>query len=909
MHFTPPMHRLLLVFAFSLPFALPAQHLLDALRTDDGQTSMSFSEFQRRLHHWSSDKENRKQKGWKWLKRWEYAQAKRLNPDGTTYDPADYARGLQQMMADRARAASRKTAGSTNWLPYGPDDYAVAVDPGWEPGIGRINCVTFHPTDPNTLWAGVAQGGVWKTTDQGTTWIPLTDDAPMLRVSDIAVDPTNPDVLYISMGDYAYFGAGLTLDDRKRHTHYGIGVYKTTDGGMSWNPTGLSVAQEDFDFSLTRRVLINPANTQQLLAAGTHGIYSSADAGATWTQVNDSLIWDIEQDPSNGSVIYASTGYRASLNEGRAGIMKSTDFGATWTLLNTGIPPVGVIQRVEIGISRSDPNTVYALCADMNAAYGGMYRTTDGGTTWTVRSNSPNILTWFNGGSGGQGWYDLAILVHPTNRDIVYTGGINMWGSSDGGQTWDGVSYWINDYGPSLHADQHFFAWNPLNSNYYVCNDGGLYRTNNVQIGSWNDAQSQGGYQWPTTWTKMSGGMQATSFYRLGTSANNPGNLIAGAQDNSTYFYDGQTWFNIIGGDGMECILHPSDDKHLYGSSQYGWLSVSYTGGLSTNGISWGIPEDGEWTTPFIMDPNDPNNIYAAYGNVWKTTNDGNTWQQLSNFPTNQQLGQPNISSALAMGTSNTDYMYVAKRFYYSFNELSSLWVTTNGGASWANRTAGLPDSLYLTYIAVDADDPATAWVTAGGFSAGQKVYKTSDAGATWTNISLNLPNLPVNCITHDHLHPNNPIYIGMDAGVYYFNDTLSAWQLYADDLPNVIVSELEIHSLQQRLYAATFGRGLWGVDLKDATPSAVEAPLRDIGIQVVPNPNDGRFVLALENVQLKSAELDIVDVMGRSVYQQSLSFSGPNFRKEIVPGLGGGLYYLRLRKGKLSISRKILIR
>ncbi|MEM7037829.1 MAG: T9SS type A sorting domain-containing protein, partial [Bacteroidota bacterium] len=758
---------------------------------------------------------------------------------------------------------------------------------------------------------GVAQGGVWKTTDGGTTWTPLTDDLPMLRVSDIAVDPTDPDIMYIAMGDYAYFGAGLTLDDRKRHTHYGLGIYKTTDGGQSWNPTGLSIAQTDFDFSLTRRTLIHPTNTSTLLAAGTHGVYRSTDAGGSWTQINDSLIWDLEADPANPNIVYASTGFRATLNVGRAGVLKSTDFGQTWTALNTGIPPTNVIQRVEIAISPADPNYIYALCADMNAAFGGMYRSTDAGSTWNLQASFPNILTWGDGtGGGGQGWYDLAILPHPTDRNTVYTGGVNMWGTSDGGLTWDGCSYWINAFGASLHADQHQFQYNPVSGLYYVCNDGGLYSAPAISIGSWDDANNQPGYQWPTTWTKLSGGMQATSFYRLGTSANNPGYLIAGAQDNSTYFYNNQFWLNTIGGDGMECIIHPNDPNILYGSSQYGNLDVSYNGGLNTQGISWGIGESGEWTTPFVMDPNNPSTLYAAYGHVYKTTNEGNSWTQMGNFPINNTLGQPNISSALAVAPSNTDYIYCAKRFYYSFNEPSALWVTTDHGATWTDRSAGLPDSLYLTYIAVDGDDPQTAWVTVGGFTAGVKVYKTSDAGATWTNISGNLPNLPANCVVHDGAHPNNPVYVGLDAGVYYTNDTMSNWVLYADDLPNVVVSELEIHVATEQLYAATFGRGIWGVDLKDAVISSVDGQqLQAVDMQLWPNPNSGNFNLRLEGLTFSEANLDVVDVMGRVVFEEVLRFGGAEFERGFAPDLGGGLYFVRVRKGNLSLSKRMVVK
>lgn len=894
----------LLLLLYLAPSILSAQTFLESPKV---QQPLSFTEFQLELHEWAKQKDLKTTKGWKWLKRWEDFNAKRMNPDGSTFDPAIYAQEMEKVMAMKS---STKKVAATNWQPYGPNDYATPSDPSWEPGIGRINCIAFHPTNADVFYVGVAQGGVWKTTDAGTSWTPLTDDLPMLRVSDIAIDPADPNTMYISMGDYAYFGTGLTFDDRKRHTHYGLGLYKTTDGGLSWNPTGLSFPQTDFDFTLIRRTIINPTNTSELIAGGTNGIYHSLDAGNNWTKVNDSLIWDLEQDPNNSNVLYAATGYRATLNLGTAGVLKSTDFGSSWTALNTGIPPTGSIQRVELAISRSNSNYIYALCANMYAGFGGLYRSTDAGATWSMQSSSPNILHWSDGtGIGGQGWYDLALLVNPNDENTIYSGGVNMWGSTDGGQSWNGCSYWRNYYGASLHADQHQFQFNPLDSAYYICNDGGLYSTSQINIGSWADANTNPGYQWPTSWTPLSGGMQATSFYRLGTDPTSFGRVVAGAQDNSTYYFDNQGWANILGGDGMECFFHPTNPDIIYGSSQHAATYVSMDGGQNFNWAGGSISETGGWTTPWMLDPNDPSTVLLGLGNVWKSTDNGVSYTQISNFPVNNPLGQSNYCSALAVGPSNSNYIYCTKRFYQSIGEPSALWVTTDGGTNWANRSAGLPDSLYLTYISIDGDDPATAWVTAGGFTPGAKVFKTTNAGASWVNVSSNLPNLPANCIVHDQDAPNNPVYIGMDAGVYYTNDTMSAWTLYSDDLPNVVVSELEIHRNGEKLVAATFGRGIWSVDLKDAVGTGVDGPaVRSVDMEVFPNPNQGNFTVRLGKLQFHDAQLEVVDVMGRVLYKEALSFQGKEYQGAFQTELSGGMYFVRVVKGNLSVSQRILI-
>jgi hypothetical protein len=519
-------------------------------------------------------------------------------------------------------------------------------------------------------------------------------------------------------------------------------------------------------------------------------------------------------------------------------------------------------------------------------------------------------LEWYDGSSGGgQGWYDLALLVSPTDRNTVYTGGINMWGSTDGGVTFDAVSYWRGDYGPSLNADQHQIAYNPLNVKYYVCDDGGLYSTSQILIGSWTDAQNTSGYNWPTIWEKKSSGMQVTSFYRCSTSPAADGNLIAGAQDNGTYFYNGTIWQNVIGGDGMECILHPTNPQVFYGSSQYGSLAMSYDGGATTNYLSSPL-EYGEWTTPFVMHPDSSDILFAAYGNIFKSVDAGNSWYPISAMPVNGTLGQPNISSALAIAPSNPNCLYVAKRYYYSYGEPSALWVTTDQGTNWVNRTLGLPDSLYLTSIEIDGDDPATAWVTVGGFVPGVKLFKTTDYGANWTNVSRNLPNLQCNTVVQDVSHPRNPIYVGLDVGVYYGNDTSSTYELYATDLPNVVISDLEFDVSNAQIVAATFGRGLWGVSLKDDVVSSIHSGnAQALAMTVVPNPNAGEFQIQLEGTSTETMQVQLIDIMGRVIHEGAVAPFEVGCAVPVLQSLAPGYYFARVLGSDVRLTVKFLVK
>lgn len=869
-------------------------------------TPATLPELETSFIHWADEHTLDTLKGWKWYARWQEHYLSRADGKGNPADPSIVFSEIMKVhrLRTQGHIASARAA---NWSPVGPMTVPDSPDPSSLHGMGRINTVAFHPSDPNTFWVGVAQGGIWKTTNSGLSWTPLTDDLPILRISDIAIDPSNPQVMYASIGDYAYMGVALNLDNRKRHTHYGLGVYKTTDGGLTWNPTGLGFSQTQQDGSLIRRVFVHPSQPNTLLAAGIDGIWKSWDGGQIWSHISDSLIWDIEKHPSNPNILYASTGFVATLQQGTAGIMKSTDFGDTWTVQNTPFPGKNAVQRIELAISPSDPEYVYALACNIARGFYGLYRTTNGGDNWEKRSDqnsAPNILHWYEGNSdsNGQGTYDLTILVDPNNKHRIYTGGINLWGSSDGGTTWSGISYWRADYGPSVHADQHFLSYNALDDKFYICNDGGVMRSDSLIFGSWEDAFSDPGYNWPTQWEDISDGMNVTSFYRIGITSAFPDNLIAGAQDNSTFFKTGNDWINIIGGDGMECIIHPNDPGTIYGSYQYGGLTRSYDGGQNidygiANAITSGAGEAGAWTTPYVLHPDDPDSVYAAFGNLWISDDGGDVWTKKSNFAAMNGVGYPSPASALAVAPSDPKVIYLAKRIYHSFGQPSELWRTTNGGDSWTNITAGLPDSLFFTDLAVSANNPQKLWVTVGGFTPGGKIFTSENGGNSWTDISLNLPNLPANTVVYQQGTTTHLIYVGMDIGVWVLSDTASEWQLYSENIPNVIISELEIDPVAGKIYAATFGRGVWVSDVVDTNPPAslYQNQLYNLVATIYPNPGKGNFTLELHDARMPKVDLQIIDVMGRQIFTQSVFPLQGEYRGDFSQNLAPGRYFIRL--------------
>jgi len=873
-----------LLFLFLQLFSVQAQSFIHKKAGEP----LDFREMQRQFAAWSKTHDLKTTKHWKYFKRWENEMQLHTNGIGEPGDPAIY------IDASVTASTLKRNLKSTEfqvaaWSPVGP--FAVpGNNTGYmENGIGRINCIAFHPTNPDLYYVGVAQGGIWKTTNNGVSWTPISDGLPILRISDICLDPNDPNTLYASVCDFAYIDIALSIDGRKRNTHYGLGVYKTSDGGANWQPTGLSFQQTDGDASLIRKVIVNPANSQQLVACGVTGIYTSADAGTSWVHVQDSLIWDMVQDPVEPDVLYAASGWLASSDIGYAAIYKSLDFGANWTLLNTGIPGTDSVQRIRIAIAPSDHNCIYAMCVDAYDGSYGLYKSLDAGQNWTFSDPGVNMLDGGDGsGVGGQGTYDLGFAVNAVNKDILYVGGVNMWASLDGGQSFNPVSYWTLYYGPTIHADVHFIETQPGTGNIFVCNDGGLYRTATVSPQSWADAQA--GTPWPTQWTNISNGMAITSFYRLSSSRNSLGRLAAGSQDNSTFYFNGSVWSSIFGGDGMDNFLDPIDGDFVLGSSQYGYFYYTYDGGFSSMGTNANVnQENAEWTTPLVADYNNYGTLYVGCSNVNKSEDNGYSWFSLAPLPYNGIY--PSEISALAVANTDENKIYAARRVRYEYNAPGAMFVSSDAGSSWFDITAGLPDSLYITSVEASQIDANTAYASFAGFSDSVKVFRTTTAGLSWENISYNLPNIPVNCVKT--IPGNGRLMAATDLGIYVLNSAGTAWVSQSLDLPNVIVTDIEFNVALNRIYISTFGRGIWETELSSFV-GVTESALPENGVSLFPSPNKGDFTIQFDEGTAvgQAFPFEVVDITGRIVYRASLS---GQLRYHQSLSLLPGMYFARI--------------
>lgn len=891
-----------ILFTFLLIIPVFISNGQQFLKKDLPAKKISFVEMQKRFNAWSKTTDLKKEKYWKHYKRWETDMQLKMNGRGEPGDPALYINEAVRIADERLSKQTFRFS-SASWSPVGPYALPNNLTGYMQNGVGRINCITFHPTDPNTYFVGVAQGGVWKTVNNGSSWVPLTDNLPITRISDITIDPGNTNTMYISVCDFAYIDVALNIDGRKRNTHYGLGVYKTTDGGLNWFPTGLSFQLTNGDASLIRKVLVNPANSNQLVACGVNGMYTSANGGISWTHTLDSLFWDLVQDKVNPNILYAASGWLASSNTGSAAIYKSLDFGATWAMLSTGIPTTGSVQRIKVAIAPSDNTCVYAVAVDNSDGLYGIYKSVNSGSTWQFINPGANILGSGDGsGGGGQGTYDLGFTVNPTNKNIVYSGGINVWASSDGALSFDPVSHWTLNYGPTLHGDIHFIETHPITGDIFVCNDGGIYRTENIVSQSWTNAQN--GSPWPTVWTDISNGLAITSFYRISSSRNSTGRLVAGAQDNATFYFDGTSWSTIFGGDGMDNYLDPVDDNVIIGASQYGNFYFSPDGGMSAYdpGTNVGF-EPGEWVSPIIADYNNYGKLYAGLTNVNASNDGGLSWYSLNPLPTHPI--NDNEMSALAVSNSNQNVIYGARRIRFEFGSPSTAYKTTDGGASWSDITSNLPDSLYFTSMDVSQTNANTAYVALAGLTAGEKVYMTSDGGSSWQNISYNLPNAPVNCIKT--VPGSGEIIVGTDFGVFMLDESTNTWVDQSIGLPNVIVSDIEFNPALNKIYVATFGRGIWQSDLS-AMVGIKDKVSDEIGIELFPSPNNGTFTINLLNKDM-SAELlnlEIVDVMGRKVHENSLS---GQTTYSMTLNLSQGLYFAKIKGQKVNGVKSFVIK
>lgn len=732
----------LLLCAYSFLQAQKYQEMID-------QGTFTLEQIKREAERHFDVEGRGKGSGYKQYKRWEYTAERELDDNGVRIpidELAKRSREYKRSLQINGRAPSPSTE-TGNWQELGPT-YWVATS-GWNPGVGRVTDVSVDATNPNHFIVSTPGGGVWKTTNAGTSWTPLCDDFGTMDGWAVAINPSNSNV---------YLWGGNTQ------------IYKSNNGGQTWTTTTKPASTGKF-----LRIVYHPTNHNIVFAVAEYtGLYRSTNGGDTWVAVagtNDNRCFDIAFKPGDpNTVYYCSNRFRRSTDGG----ISFTEIGGFNT--NNG-------RHKKLAVTPANPNIVYVLEAN-GGRFGGFYRSTNSGQAFTRLIDGATINYFGYSDSGnddrGQAPRDMAIAASNTNANEVHIGGIHTWRSTNGGTSFQLSSFWTpggaNQRGVGYnHADIDNLR--SYGNTLYVCSDGGIF------------ISTDGGVSFVDKTT----GMGIREFYRIGVSKTDPNLVSGGSQDNGTSVMRGQNrdWRCWLGADGMETFVDWANPNNLYGTTQNGNMNRSTNMGNTRNGIT-GPGGTGAWVTPFEQDPTNSAVIYVAYAEVFRSDNRGNGWTQISNF------GGGNCRE-MKIAPSNNQVIYVAKG--------STVYRTNNGGGSWTTL-AGTWGGSNVSFITINPKNPNKVIIVTNN-----NVFLSENGGGNWTSINAGLPNSTKYCAIWED-NDKDGIYVGGLGFIMYRDNTTGGWKPFMTGLPNVRVYELEINYVSKKLFAGTYGRGLWESDL-----------------------------------------------------------------------------------------------
>lgn len=661
------------------------------------------------------------------------------------------------------------------------------------PYTGRVSAIACGAT-ANDIFVSGADGGVWRTNDGGVTWRPLTDFAPTTSVGALAIDPTDPNVIYAGTGEANF----------ANHSRYGVGLLKSTDGGASW----LQLAEATFGGRCFSKIVVDPSNPQRLFAAitpaggfpekaaaknhplkdGPIGVFRSLDGGISWTQLSGGLpnqaATDLAMSPSDPDVLYAGIGRIFGATEN--GLYKSINGGANWIKVGGGLPTTGN-GRVNLAVAPSNANRVYALIVNPCTATGdsgttrGCYRSDDAGVSWT-NLNIGSIQSTY-------GWYLSVLSVQPNNPNTVVVGGYTMVRSTNSGTSWTTIT--------APHVDNHALAWD-ASGRLINGNDGGVYRSTNIG----------------TSWTSLNSNLGLIQFYAgASTHPTDRDFILGGMQDNgsSRRISGNFSWDQVTGGDGGWTQLDQANPLRMFTESQgSGTLYRSTNGGNSFGNSGTGISTSDRncFLPPYVIDPTNSQHMFYATHRIYESTNGGTNWVAVSGDLT---LGAGAVRS-LAISPSNPQTLYIATndgRFSVSNDSGRTFTVRLSGRLGWPRVTRE---------IFVSPTNAQTVYLATAVFGANQ-VMRSLNGGASWTVLDGDLPDVPVNVIIADE-EPTTPIlYAGTDSGLYRSTNGGTHWTRFGTSLPHAPVIDLLPDFARRRVIVVTQGRGAFEVLLARAIP------------------------------------------------------------------------------------------
>jgi hypothetical protein len=707
----------------------------------------------------------------------------------------------------RAQALAAKTAAADHtWTLQGPTNVG-----------GRVLDIVVDPTRKNAIYAATATGGVWHSTDGGVTFASVWPNDLVQTIGALAITPTG--TLYAGTGEAGPGGGSLTYG--------GTGVYRSTDGGAHWKSIGLTKTER------IGRIVVDPtdpktvwvaANGPLFTSGGDRGLYKSTDGGEHWAQVLKGSTptagaVDVALDPDDHDTVYAAVWDRLrhpgnrDYTGGGSALYRSKDGGTTWTAVGTqffgpGVPAIG-----RLGVAAAKGGIVYVLSSTLDGLTGGFYASSDHGDTFVPKSFDDSLVT----GGYVYAWWFGRVYVDPKNPAHVYATGVNLSESTDGGTSFTAPG--------GFHSDQHAMAWDPkVEDRVYLGNDGGVYASDD------NGKTWDHGEYMP--WNQL---------FSIDVSQQRPDHIVGGLQDNGgNRSWDSEDdasasgWNDITGGDGTEMRINPKNDRIVYGCSQYGACAVSSNGGNSMTAFdTFIVGERKNWLTPIEFDPADPSTVYTASSYVHRSTDDGKTWTVISPDLTDGEQGSTELDplfrnydtvSTIAATTADTGFILAG-------TDDGHLWYTHDNAATLASWTEAKDSDLpkaYVTSVAIDPANPDVAYAAYSGFRGGSTaatVFRSTDRGVTWDDVSGDLPAAPVGKV----LPVGDALIAGTDVGVFWTKD-LAHWYRLGSGLPMAPVWDLAYQARTNTLYAANFGRGAYALPLDGAlvAPKPVAAKPRD---------------------------------------------------------------------------------
>ena len=806
----------------------------------------------------------------------------RSYPDNSI-DMVAYDKAIQQALKDSKKG--RALSGfNLPWVLEGPNNIG-----------GRFNCMAINPANNNIMYAGCSTGGIFKTTNGGTTWNPVFDAQPYLSIGCITIDPVDPNIIYVGTGDVNISG----------YPFIGDGVYKSTNGGTTWIHLGLTEER------IISEIKINPTNTQEIYA-GTmglpfernnfRGLYKTTDGGANWNQVlfvNDSTgVIDLEMDYNNPNTLYAATWNRIRNNhEGiidgvDAHIYKTTDGGANWNILSGGLPS-GIFSRISMSMSATNPQIIYCTYSDTALELFGIYKTTNGGNNWTQLA-----ANGLNNPFNGQGWYSGGIFVNPTNNNELWLCGVDLWESTNGGTDWvmGAPAWWTYD----VHGDHHDVVFS--NSKVFACTDGGIFSKDFTST-AWNDAEM----------------IPSNQFYRITVDPWN-GNYSGGVQDNGTTEGTSVTvsnWPRIFGGDGFQPRYNPDDPNIFYVETQNGGIQETMDGGNNWNdiGVLTDPADRRNWDMPYVMSVHDHSLLYLATDKVYSYTTASGFATALSN-----DLTDGNIFGDRFHNISALDESWVNGNFLYAGTSDGNVWRSLNQGVGWNDVTANLPER-YVTSVHASPTVAARVYVTHSGYKDNDNIphiHRSDNNGTLWIDISGDLPQIAVNDIFILPQHADSVLFVSTDGGVYASINSGNHWERLGNNMPVYTVLDIDYDSLNHKLLAGTYARSLMSYNIdsllyvapKDTTvDTTFVSEVENDFYKVFPNPVDN--LLTVYSRQLADFDVKIYDAEGEIIFSNNKTTNHelPTTNYNIdVSKLFDGVYYLVINNGKKKAVKKFVV-